>query len=197
MMVPGCSGFDAEFQKAFYDSIQNQLVELGFVTLRINSLAVRNVTNCMQGVHPADLADEYLLQQSFVKKGAVNVIGWSWGGAVALSALSSAGSEESISIDAVVAYSPACEWVSKWDLEIPVLVLAGSLDNVAPFKKCQTLFSSIPKPDKITVRVYEGAHHGFSNFQLPAEMQHPLGTLGYNQAAAVSAWKEVVDFLRK
>lgn len=203
ILVPGCSGFDAEFAKARYDRVQSRLVELGFVTLRVNSLAVRNATSCREGVLPADgandiyIAAEYLLQQPSVKKGAINIIGWSWGGAAALSALSPAESQEPIPVEAVVAYFPACNWVQKWDSEIPVLVLVGSLDNVTPYSKCETLFSSVPKPNKITVRVYDGAHHGFDNFQLPAEMQYVFGTLGYNEAAAKSAWKEVTNFLRR
>jgi dienelactone hydrolase len=203
MMVPGCSGFDAKLQKMHYDRVQKRLVELGFVTLRVNSLAVRSATSCRQGVYPADgandiyIAAEYLLQQPFVKKGAIKVIGWSWGGAAALLALSLAESQEPIPVDAVVAYYPACKWVGKWDSQIPVLVLVGSLDNVAPYSNCETLFSSVPKPDKITIRVYEGAHHGFDDFQLPAEMQYGYGTLGYNEAAAKSAWKEVINFLRE
>jgi dienelactone hydrolase len=203
MMVPGCSGFDADFQKEFYNGVQSQLVALGFVTLRVNSLAVRHATSCWQGIYPADgandiyIAAEYLLQQPFVKKGAINIIGWSWGGAAALSALRPAESQEAIPVDAVVAYFPACNYVQTWDSEIPVLVLVGSLDNVAPYSKCEKLFSSVPQPDKITVRIYDGAHHAFDNFTLPAEMQYRFGTLGYNEAAAKSAWKEVTNFLRK
>ena len=203
MLVPGCSGFHAKFAKKNHDRVQNLLVELGFVTLRVNSLAVRNATSCREGVLPADgandiyIAAEYLLQQPFVKKGAINIIGWSWGGAAALSALSPAESQEPIPVEAVVAYFPACNWVQKWDSEIPVLVLVGSLDNVTPYSKCEKLFSSVAKPGKITVRVYEGAHHGFGNPELPAEMQYQFGTLGYNEVAAKAAWKELTDFLKK
>jgi dienelactone hydrolase len=58
LMVPGCAGFDAELAKARYDRVQSRLVELGFVTLRVNSLAVRNATSCMEGVFPSDGADD-------------------------------------------------------------------------------------------------------------------------------------------
>jgi dienelactone hydrolase len=204
MMVPGCSGFDADIQKESYNVVQSQLVELGFATLRVNSLAARNAASCSgAGIYPADgandiyIAAEYLLQQPFVKKGAINIIGWSWGGAAALLALRPAESQEPLAVDAVVAYYPACNWVQTWDSEIPVLVLAGSLDNVARYSTCEKLFNSVPQPDKITVRIYDGAHHGFDNFQLPAEKQYMFGTLGYNEAAAKSAWKEVTNFLRK
>ena len=50
MMVPGCSGFDAKFAKAHYDHVQSRLVELGFVTLRVNYLAARNAATCFPDV---------------------------------------------------------------------------------------------------------------------------------------------------
>ena len=46
MMVPGCSGFDAQFQKAFFDGVQSHVVKLGSVTLRVNYLAARNASSC-------------------------------------------------------------------------------------------------------------------------------------------------------
>ncbi|MEJ2170823.1 MAG: hypothetical protein P8X90_35475, partial [Desulfobacterales bacterium] len=48
IMVPGCSGFDAKFAKAHYDRVQRRLVDMGFVTLRVNYQAARNVANCTE-----------------------------------------------------------------------------------------------------------------------------------------------------
>ena len=203
MMVSGCSGFDAKFQKAHYDSVQNQLVELGFVTLRVDYLAARNFSTCAMNVFTDEVGDDirivadYLRQQSFVKKGAINVMAWSYGSAGALMALRHSKSQEAAQVDAVVAYYPYCASAMPWDSEVPVLVLAGAIDNVAPLSKCESIFAQLPKRDKLTIRVYKDAHHAFDNFTLPAEMQYHYGTLGYNEAAAKSAWKEVTNFLRK
>ena len=205
MMVPGCSGFDAEFQKAFYDGVQSQLVKLGFVTLRVNYLAARNVPICWPHVPTDDVAGdiciaaEYLRQQLFVKKGAINVMGWSYGGTGALQALLRTENREPVNIAAVVVYYPACERAQKWDSEItvPVLVLVGANDNVAPFWQCEELFGDISKRPNLTVRKYDNAHHSFDNSTLPAEKQYVFGTLGYNEAAAKSAWKQVTTFLRR
>ena len=93
MLLPGCSGFDAKFSKARYDRVQSHLVELGFVTLRVNYQAARNVPICWPHVSTEDVAGdiriaaEYLRQQPFVKKGAINVMGYSYGAAGALQAL--------------------------------------------------------------------------------------------------------------
>lgn len=204
MMVSGCSGFDAEFQKAFYDSIQNQLVELGFVTLRVNYLAARNFSSCAWNVSEYEVGDDiritanYLKQQTFVKKGAINVMAWSYGSAGALTALMHTKNLEPAQVDAVVAYYPYCAGgVVAWDSEVPVLVLVGTIDTVAPLSKCESIFDELPKRDKLTIQVYKDAHHAFDNPTLPAEMQYEFGTLGYNEVAAKSAWKEVINFLRR
>jgi dienelactone hydrolase len=109
-MVPGCSGF--EFATGHYDSVQSRLVGLGFVTLRVNYLAARNITSCTMGVSPEDVAGDiriaadYLRQQPYVKKGAINVIGWSYGAAGSLQALGRAWRRDPVQVDAVIAYYP-------------------------------------------------------------------------------------------
>jgi len=105
-------------------------------------------------------------------------------------------SQSSIQINAVVAYYPACDYARNWESEVPVLILGGSLDDIAPFSKCETIFRALPKSNKLTVRVYDGAHHSFDNADLPNEMEHGFGTIGYNEAAAKSAWMEVTKFLQ-
>ena len=203
IMVPGCSGFDADFTKAHFDNVQTHLVEIGFVTLRVNFLAARNVPGCFPYVPVEDtagdilIAADYLKQQPFVKKGAINIISWSYGAAAALRALGRSESRDAAQVDAVVAYYPYCPGVQTWDSEVPVLVLAGALDNVAPITGCKRIFDNLPKRDKLIVRIYENAHHSFANSTIPAEMPYTWGTLGYNETAAKSAWKEVTNFLRR
>ena len=201
MMVPGCSGF--EFGKEHYNSVQKRLVELGFVTLRVDYLASRNVSSCANAVSAEEVAADigiaagYLKEQTFVKKDSLNVLGWSYGAAGALQALGRTYNREPVKVDAVVAYYPYCDAVQqRWDSEAPVLVLVGMLDNVAPERNCTSLFSGLPD-ERLTIRTYEDAHHGFDDFKLPAETQYRFGTLGYNKAAAESAWMEVTNFLRR
>jgi dienelactone hydrolase len=47
------------------------------------------------------------------------------------------------------------------------------------------------------MRIYEDAHHLFDMAELPPETTGPLGTMGYNKAAAEAAWIEVTDFLKR
>jgi dienelactone hydrolase len=203
MMVPGCSGFHAGFAKKHYDAVQKRLVDLGFVTLRVDYLAVRNADNCTS-VMAREVADdirvatEYLRQQPFVKRGAINLMGWSYGAAGALQAVRRTEKKDPVQADAVVVYYPYCREVEqKWDSEVPVLVLVGEEDNIAPLENCKKIFPAEPT-SRLLIRVYEGAHHSFDIQELPAEMQHPLlqyGTMGYNETAAKASWIEVTKFL--
>lgn len=200
MMISGCSGFHPRFAKGHYDSVQSRLVELGFVTLRVDSLAVRSLTSCYPHATPQDAADDmriaanYLRQQPFVKKEVINVMGWSWGGSGALQALAHTGGREPVQVAAVVAYYPHCNLVQqRLKADVPVLVLTGSIDNITPLRFCKGLFGDMP----VTIREYEDARHCFDMSELPAEMQYQFGTIGYNEAAAKAAWQEVIHFLRK
>lgn len=202
MMVSACSGFESELFKKHYDAVQSKLVKLGFVTLRVNYLAVRNATDCWK-VSVEEVAGDicvavdYLRQQTFVKKGAINVIGWSFGGSGALQALKRFDSRNPVQVNAVVAYYPECGvFHPPWDSEVPVLVLVGRMDNLTPLKDCNNLFRGLPS-DRVTIRVYDDAHHCFDNDGLPVETLYYSGTIGYNEAAAKSAWLEVTKFLRK
>ena len=205
IMVPGCGGFDTENHKEHYDGVQSRLVALGFATLRVNSLAARNATNCRQAMlFPSEgtgdiyIAVEYVMQQPFVKKEAINIIGWSWGGAASLLALSPPAGQISIPLAAVVTYYPACKWAGKWDSDIPVLVLGASLDNVVPFNQCEGLFGTLPNRDKLTIKVYKDAHHAFDNPAFQQDTQSLVGgTKKYNEAAAKSAWIEMTKFLKR
>lgn len=204
ILVSGCSGFNSKWGEKTYNEVQKKLVKIGFVTLRVNYLAARNATTCWPDVPANDVADdiciaaEHIRRQTFVKKDAINVIGWSWGGASAFRALRRTPSRGPAQIDAVVAYYPHCDVARKWDSEVPVLVFGGALDSVSPFGSCKTLFSYVPKRNKITVKIYDDAHHCFDMLDLQTEVQHfSGGKLKYNEAAAKSAWGEVINFLRR
>ncbi len=202
ILVSGCSGFGVKFGKKTYDEAQNKLVESGFVTLRVDYLAARYAQDCRE-VSTWDVADDiciavdYLKEQKFVKQNAVNVLGWSWGGAGAFKALKKTKNRSVARVDRVIVYYPFCKQEKPpGDTKIPILVLAGSEDDIAPFKKCKSLFGGLP--EKLTVRTYENARHSFDMSELPEKTPGPFGgTFGYNEAAAKAAWNEVIIFLKR
>ena len=73
----------------------------------------------------------------------------------------------------------------------------GTKDTITPVSTCESLFSTLPKRDRLTMRIYEDAHHFFDMAELPPETTGPLGTIGYNKAAAEAAWIEVTNFLKR
>ena len=202
MLVPGCSGFDSETATGHYDHIQDKLFELGFVTLRIDWLAVRNAANCYEVDFDSVAGDiaivsDYLRKQDYVKNGALNVLGWSYGGACALQFLRETPSRKSADVDAVIAYYPSCWIVKNWESGVPVLALFGEADNMAPFADCEKLIKNLKNPQRFTYRIYGGAHHQFDNPDLPRELKKYYGAVGYNESAAMAAWSEVTKFLKK
>ena len=204
MLFPSCGGFNSMNLKSQYDRVQNLLGELGFVTLRIDYLAVRNARRCYSinfedAANDIGLVAEYLRQQDFVKKNALNVIGWGTGGAITLQALAETKNRKPAKVDAVIAYYPRCGSISirEWTSKVPVLALFGTKSAVAPFNNCEKLFGDQPKSKKVTVQIYEDAYMCFDNSDLPPELNRGWGTVGYNEAAAKSAWSEVINFLQK
>lgn len=199
MLVSGCSGFSF----GVYDRVEELLLAEGFVILRVDYLAARGFSSCYLNVSTEEvasdigIASEYLRSQTFVKKGAINVLGWSYGGGGALASLSETQERKPAVVDAVIAYYPYCNDVPIWALEVPILVLFGDKDNVVSSAVCKSLISRLPNQKLVSFRVYPGAHHGFDNPNLPPEMQYSFGTLGYKADAAKASWKEIERFLRR
>lgn len=200
LLVSGCSGFSAPFAGPHYDTAQARLVELGFLTVRVNYLAAREAPSCIQ-VHTAMVADDIawvvadLRRHPRVKADAINLLGWSWGGAGVLRALGAKDGRAPVA--AAVAYSPVCTYAVPWQGTVPVLVLHGAIDDVAPLAACEALFARVPDAGRPRLVVLPDAHHGFDNAQLPADFKYPYGTLASNPAAATKAWAELAAFLRR
>ena len=195
MMVPGCSGFNTPIGKPHYDSVQARLRNMGFVVLRVDYLAARGKTSCDGGaVAVADAARDvmavsaYLQSRPYVKNGSINALGWSYGGAVVLAALSK---DAQTAVDTVVAYYPSCRRVRPWNSGTPVLVLFGENDNVVSLGKCKQLFSQLPNPGTVELHTYPDAFHAFDFEGLPNKTEYRFGTVGYNKVAAKAAWHEL------
>ena len=198
MLVPGVTGFGYKH----YDNVEKKLLGLGFVTLRVNY--IEGIKKKISARFLADSAGgdictaaEYLKLQPFVKKGAINVIGWSLGGAGVFIALSRTESREPVQVDAAVAYYPYCIAARPWDSDIPVLVLMGEIDNVAPIDSCENVFDRLPNRDGLAVRIYDNAHHCFDYPNYTTETDTRLGKMLYNKAVTEAAWVEVTKFLKR
>ena len=78
---------------------------------------------------------------------------------------------------------------------IPVLVLRGRSDTVAPPYLCHTALEGKPGNQRVEIITYANARHGFDLSELPPKVEYAYGTLGYDPMAAAAAWTEVQRFL--
>ncbi len=194
MMISGCFGFG--FSAGRYDDVQEQLTKLGFLVIRVDSLKARGQDTCynrrvsiVDQVEDIQTAATYLRSQTNVKKDAINVLGWSWGGGAALAA-----AVVGAGINAAVAYFPACGNVPDKAVNVPTLVFFGEADNVVPIAMCKSIFST---SKILTLRMYPGVHHGFDNPKNDPPREYRFGTLGYSEPATKAAWAELKNFLKR
>ena len=126
---------------------------------------------------------EYLRAQSFVRKSGMGVVGFCYGGRMAM--LLGARSRE---VDAVVPYHPGpvtAEEVAR--LSVPVQIHCGTADRNVPLEQIRALEAMLRAQRTPTeVHLYEGADHGFLAYTRPPR---------YNAAAGALSWQRTTAFL--
>jgi carboxymethylenebutenolidase len=129
---------------------------------------------------------DYLKTQPFVKAGGMGIIGFCWGGWMAM--LFAARSRE---IDAVVAFHPGLVMRDLGEIahvQVPVQLHQGTADrSVDPTtaKKLHEILKAHKTP--VELFLYEGADHGFLAYTRPF----------YRPDDAKLAWKRTTEFLGK
>ena len=194
--MSGCSGF----KWGFYERAQSKLGVMGFVTIRVDYVGARNLQGCW-GVTHDQVADDifraldHLASTDFVKASSMNLLAWSSGGGGVLQTLSMLDQHPNVLVATVAAYSPNCSLVDPWSATVPVLMLLGGADNVAPPVYCRNLVRDSAAAMHVTFEEYENAYHGFDDEDLPPKEQYSFGTMGYHPEAAEKAWNALTDFL--
>ncbi len=127
---------------------------------------------------------DYLRTQSFVKSGGIGVVGFCYGGKLAMMLGS-----RSREVDVVVPYHPgptsAAEIVR---LKSPTQIHCGTADrnvSVASIREIEKILKAQSAP--VEVFLYEGADHGFLAYTRPY----------YKPDAAKLSWSRTVEFLRR
>jgi len=131
-----------------------------------------------------DLGADYLRQQAFVKKNTMGVLGFCYGGRMAMLY-----GDRSRQIDAVVPFHPGVTKASDVPrLRVPVQIHHGNADQAVALTESQRLLKEL-KSQRTPVELftYEGAGHGFLAYTRPT----------YNAEAGKLAWRRAVEFLRK
>jgi carboxymethylenebutenolidase len=127
---------------------------------------------------------DYLKGQPFVKPGGLGVVGFCFGGRIAL--LFGA---RSLEVDAVVPFHPGvvtAQEVAR--LKAPVQLHHGTADRSVAIAKSAEL-AAVLKAQRTPVELhsYDGADHGFLSYSRPT----------YRPDDAKLAWQRTIEFLRK
>jgi carboxymethylenebutenolidase len=131
-----------------------------------------------------DIGADYLRQQSFVKSDTMGVLGFCYGGRLAM--LYGARARQ---IDAVVPFHPGPTKASEVKrLKGPVQIHHGTADKAVALAESERLLKEL-KAQRTPAELfsYEGAGHGFLAYTRPT----------YDAEAGKLAWRRTVEFLRK
>ena len=127
---------------------------------------------------------DYLRTQNFVKSGGLGVVGFCYGGKLAM--MLGARSRE---VDAVVPYHPGPTTAAEIArLKSPVQIHCGTADrnvSVASIRELEKTLKAQSTPTEVFL--YEGADHGFLAYTRPY----------YKPDAAKLSWTRTVEFLRR
>lgn len=216
--MPGCSGISTgdpaieesnpELQeddllfRRHYRSMAEDLREQGFAVYLIDVHTAEGVlTACAGEIQRERIAlyiDEaiaWIREQPTVKKDSIHLIGWSMGGRGVLQWLHGP-RQESDSVQSAIAVYPPCGGHPDVSISMPILVLLGGADDIADPSECEQLMGASPVKEKILIRNYPGARHGFDIVDAPPIVD--IGgnmTIGYQKEAAEASWGEIVTFL--
>jgi len=208
VMVPGCDGLD----NLIFDWV-DWFTHLGYVSVAVDSLTPRKLTSgCFSGgLHPSDQetagdafgALAYLRGLPFVDGRRIGLAGWSRGGAAATLASSKGFAAQAQPTGATfrlaIAFYPVpCNLAD--DVDIPVLVLVGALDDFHEAPLCVERGQLLQQQGRnVDVHLYPGAHHGFDNPRHATPDYYRTGSgqhrFQYDPAAAQDAKNRVLKLL--
>jgi dienelactone hydrolase len=210
ILLPGCS---AELDSGL-NVWANQLHGWGYATLRVESTAARGLGNIcgnldtMKSMIAEEARDVFraaavLAGRPDVKPNKIAVLGRSLGSNSLVWYLSRNiqlvnqgqvwGAAHGVKLQAAVAITPNCENQGRVPVEMPLLILAGALDDWNVASRCSDFASAPENEGNVTIKVYPGAYHGYDR---PGP---PLTYFGhhveYNPAATQDSYTQVRSFL--
>lgn len=204
VLLHGCGGIQPKRDHLWAE----RLVGWGYVTLQSDSFGPRKLASActlsgeeatgilVKRVRDAYDARHYLAGLPFVDRTRIAVMGWSHGAITTLNALYPKREDP---FRVAIAMYPSCR-KPLTDLNAPLLILIGELDDWTPADRCVRMMPSAGSSFKVALQVYPGAYHGFDMKSDPREVQGSHGSrhhLEYNPAAEKDAIVRVREFLRK
>lgn len=205
VMLHGCSGIEG--MRKFYDIWAQRLVTWNYVCLRVDSLGPRGETDICgdtrvflipPNVRAQDAHDakSYLEGLPFVNRNQIALMGWSHGAWTVLFATDQTSyiQKRGDPFRCAIAFYPYCSTYLR-NLDSPLLILSGELDDWCPPGMCQMRMPSGKTTHEVTLKIYPQAYHcfDFEGIDLFKEGHRLL----YNPEAANDAIEQVKQFLAK
>jgi dienelactone hydrolase len=195
ILLHGAIGFDKH-----YDDWAARLVSWGYVALLLDSFGRRGQSS--RSDPPSTLAQDicyaksYLSELPVVDPKRIGVIGWSQRGSAALATLCTRFSSHQgeYPLRAVAIFYPYC-FRALADLNFPLLILIGELDDRSPVSICLERMPHKRTENEVILKVYPRAYHGFDVEGI--DTSYLDRRYRYSSAAAADSIVQVKAFLAK
>ena len=168
----------------------------------------RRVTARRERVGDILAARQWLMQQSWVARDRISLMGWANGASALLWAVRPQLSLHHAEPDfrAAVAFYPDCRLSSGlgWSTRVPTLVLIGGKDDVSSPSACRQMVEGAHGRSALTrIVVYPGAYHDFDRPNLPVQAIGPSpdaadpekGHVGTDTEARADSQRRVAEWL--
>ena len=205
VLLHGCEGMGGAGSDS-YNRWASRLKGWGYLILQVDSFGPRGDSficsndELMKKYVPKRAMDAYDAQSylaglRFVDPKRSAVMGWSHGALSTIASVSEMAGKKIVPFQASIAFYPYC-YKTLDDLNAPLLILIGALDDWCPAALCS---SNMPKQGKtkheVILKVYPGAYH---NFDWPDMDVIYMGhVLQYNRQAESDAIIQIKEFLEK
>jgi dienelactone hydrolase len=132
----------------------------------------RTVRGRRERVEDVTAARQWLLQQPWVARDRISLMGWAGGASALLWAVRPQASTRDVAPDfrSAIAFYPDCRSSAGlgWSARVPTLVMIGAKDDVASLPACRQMIDGARGRSALTrFVVYPGAYHDFDRVNLP------------------------------
>jgi len=195
ILLHGAIGFDKH-----YDDWAARLASWGYVALLLDGFGPRGQSSF--SAPPLTLAQDicyaksYLSELPYVDPQRIGVIGWSQKGASALATLCVRFPtlQNEYPLRAVATFYPYC-FRALADLDFPLLILIGELDDKCPVSLCVERMPRKKTHNEVILKVYPRVYHGFDIEGI--DTSYLDRRYRYNPTAAADSIIQVKAFLAK